>query len=70
MLTQADASLKADVLAELSINDLALLAEARNLSGDYVGTADETGYIGTEKAKEIADCQGRRRRGNLAGDGY
>ena len=54
MLTQADASLKADVLAELSINDLALLAEARNLSGDYVGTADETGYIGTEKAKEIA----------------
>ena len=54
MLTQADASLKADVLAELSINDLALLAEARNLSGDYVGTADETGYIGAEKAKEIA----------------
>ena len=54
MLTQADASLKADVLAELSINDLALLAEARNLSGDYFGTADETGYIGTEKAKEIA----------------
>lgn len=54
MLTQADSSLKADVLAELSINDLALLAEARNLSGDYLGTADETGYIGTEKAKEIA----------------
>ena len=54
MLTAADSTLSADVLAKLSINDLALLAEARNLKYDYVGTANDTAYIGLEKAKEIA----------------
>lgn len=54
MLTTADSTLSADVLAKLSINDLALLAEARNLKYDYVGTANDTAYIGLEKAKEIA----------------
>lgn len=56
LLTQADSTLSADVLAQLSINDLALLAEARNLRDDanYTGTADESAYIGVERAKEIA----------------
>lgn len=54
-LTSADSTLSADTLAGLSINDLALLAEARGIGqNSYTGTADESGYIGTEKATQIA----------------
>lgn len=54
-LIKADSTLSAETLAKLSINDLALLAEARGIGQDsYTGTADESAYIGTEKAKQIA----------------
>ena len=56
MLSKADNSLSADLLSKLSINDLALLAKARNLSGEVTasGTASEKGYIGAQKAEQIA----------------
>ncbi|HIS51039.1 MAG TPA: PepSY domain-containing protein [Candidatus Gallacutalibacter pullistercoris] len=53
-LVTADSTLSADTLAELSINDLALLAEGRGLKNEVMGTADESGYIGAEKAEAIA----------------
>ena len=54
-LCKADSTLSPDVLAALSINDLALLGEARDLSDDdYIGIADDSAYIGTEKASQIA----------------
>lgn len=53
-LVAADSTLSADTLAELSINDLALLAEGRGLKNEVMGTADESGYIGAEKAESIA----------------
>ncbi len=54
-LIKADSTLSAETLAKLSINDLALLTEARGIGQDsYTGTADESAYIGTEKAKQIA----------------
>lgn len=54
-LIKADSTLSAETLAKLSINDLALLAEARGIGqNSYTGTADESAYIGTEKASQIA----------------
>ena len=49
--------LKAEDLAEMSINDLNLLASSKQISlsnTTTTGTASESGYIGTARAEEIA----------------
>lgn len=55
-LAGADSTLSVELLSQLSINDLALLASARNLNGEVTasGTASDKGYIGSEKATQIA----------------
>ncbi len=55
-LANADNTLSVELLSKLSINDLALLASARNLNGEVTasGTASDKGYIGSERATQIA----------------
>lgn len=49
--------LKAEDLAEMSINDLNLLASSKQIAlsnTTTTGSASESGYIGTARAEEIA----------------
>lgn len=53
----ADPTLTAESLAPLSVNDISLIANSRNLSDSTVsqtGTASDKGYIGVEAAKSAA----------------
>ena len=52
----ADPSQKAEELAELSINDLNLLAQSKHISSvDVSGSASTGSYIGAKKAQQVID---------------